>query len=384
MLEKKTIEVDFSQVEAEKMRINMGPQHPSTHGVLRLEVELDGEIVTDVVPHIGYLHRCFEKTCENMTYPQVIPFIDRLDYISSMNNEWPYVIGMEKLLGIQVSDRIEYIRVIMAELNRIANHQLAVATFGLDAGAFSPFLYLFRDREMILNLFEWASGGRLLYNYYWIGGLQRDVPANFKQTCLEIVKTVRNTNAEVQRLLIDNKIFIERTANVGILPGDVAINFGVTGPVLRGSGVAYDLRKVEPYSIYDRFDFNVIVGKGEVGTLGDCWDRNIVRMREMEESCKIIEQAVAQMPDGASDVRETVPKRIKPPKGEFYAKAENPKGELGFYIVSDGSNKPYRVRTRATSFVNLSVLPAISNGYMIADLIMILGSLDIVLGEIDR
>ncbi len=384
MLEKKTIEVDFSQVEAEKMRINMGPQHPSTHGVLRLEVELDGEIVTDVVPHIGYLHRCFEKTCENMTYPQVIPFIDRLDYISSMNNEWPYVIGMEKLLGIQVSDRIEYIRVIMAELNRIANHQLAVATFGLDAGAFSPFLYLFRDREMILNLFEWASGGRLLYNYYWIGGLQRDVPANFKQTCLEIVKTVRNTNAEVQRLLIDNKIFIERTANVGILPGDVAINFGVTGPVLRGSGVAYDLRKAEPYSIYDRFDFNVIVGKGEVGTLGDCWDRNIVRMREMEESCKIIEQAVAQMPDGASDVRETVPKRIKPPKGEFYAKAENPKGELGFYIVSDGSNKPYRVRTRATSFVNLSVLPAISNGYMIADLIMILGSLDIVLGEIDR
>jgi len=362
----------------------MGPQHPSTHGVLRLEVELDGEIVTDVVPHIGYLHRCFEKTCENMTYPQVIPFIDRLDYISSMNNEWPYVIGMEKLLGIQVSDRIEYIRVIMAELNRIANHQLAVATFGLDAGAFSPFLYLFRDREMILNLFEWASGGRLLYNYYWIGGLQRDVPANFKQTCLEIVKTVRNTNAEVQRLLIDNKIFIERTANVGILPGDVAINFGVTGPVLRGSGVAYDLRKAEPYSIYDRFDFNVIVGKGEVGTLGDCWDRNIVRMREMEESCKIIEQAVAQMPDGASDVRETVPKRIKPPKGEFYAKAENPKGELGFYIVSDGSNKPYRVRTRATSFVNLSVLPAISNGYMIADLIMILGSLDIVLGEIDR
>lgn len=384
MLEKKTIEVDFSQVEAEKMRINMGPQHPSTHGVLRLEVELDGEIVTDVVPHIGYLHRCFEKTCENMTYPQVIPFIDRLDYISSMNNEWPYVIGMEKLLGIQVSDRIEYIRVIMAELNRIANHQLAVATFGLDAGAFTPFLYLFRDREMILNLFEWASGGRLLYNYYWIGGLQRDVPANFKETCLDIVRTVRKTNAEVGRLLIDNKIFIERTANVGILPADVAINFGVTGPVLRGSGVPYDLRKVEPYSIYDRFDFNVIVGKGEVGTLGDCWDRNIVRMREMEESCKIIEQAVAQMPDGQSDVRETVPKRVKPPKGEFYAKAENPKGELGFYIVSDGSNKPYRVRARATSFVNLSVLPVISNGYMIADLIMILGSLDIVLGEIDR
>jgi len=384
MLEKKTIDIDFSQVEAERMRVNMGPQHPSTHGVLRLEVELDGEIVTDVVPHIGYLHRCFEKTCENMTYPQVIPYIDRMDYISSMNNEWPYVMGMEKLMGIEVPERIEYIRVIMAELNRIANHQIAVATFGLDAGAFTPFLYLFRDREMILNLFEWASGGRLLYNYFWIGGLQRDVPPNFKETCLEIVKTVRKTNAEVMELLIGNKIFIERTANVGILPADVAINFGVTGPVLRGSGVPYDLRKVEPYSIYDRFDFDVIVGKGEMGTVGDCWDRNIVRMREMEESCKIIEQAVAQMPDEPKDVRLTVPKRVRPPKGEFYAKAENPKGELGFYIVSDGSAKPYRLRARATSFVNLSVLPVISKGYMIADLIMILGSLDIVLGEIDR
>ena len=384
MLEKKTIDIDFSQVEAERMRVNMGPQHPSTHGVLRLEVELDGEIVTDVIPHIGYLHRCFEKTCENMTYPQVIPYIDRMDYISSMNNEWPYVMGMEKLMGIEVPERIEYIRVIMAELNRIANHQIAVATFGLDAGAFTPFLYLFRDREMILNLFEWASGGRLLYNYFWIGGLQRDVPPNFKETCLEIVKTVRKTNAEVMELLIGNKIFIERTANVGILPADVAINFGVTGPVLRGSGVPYDLRKVEPYSIYDRFDFDVIVGKGEMGTVGDCWDRNIVRMREMEESCKIIEQAVAQMPDEPKDVRLTVPKRVRPPKGEFYAKAENPKGELGFYIVSDGSAKPYRVRARATSFVNLSVLPVISKGYMIADLIMILGSLDIVLGEIDR
>lgn len=384
MLEKKTIDIDFSQVEAERMRVNMGPQHPSTHGVLRLEVELDGEIVTDVVPHIGYLHRCFEKTCENMTYPQVIPYIDRMDYISSMNNEWPYVMGMEKLMGIEIPERIEYIRVIMAELNRIANHQIAVATFGLDAGAFTPFLYLFRDREMILNLFEWASGGRLLYNYFWIGGLQRDVPANFKETCLEIVKTVRKTNAEVMELLIGNKIFIERTANVGILPADVAINFGITGPVLRGSGVPYDLRKVEPYSIYDRFDFDVIVGKGEMGTVGDCWDRNIVRMREMEESCKIIEQAVAQMPDEPKDVRIAVPKRVRPPKGEFYAKAENPKGELGFYIVSDGSAKPYRVRARATSFVNLSVLPVISKGYMIADLIMILGSLDIVLGEIDR
>ncbi len=383
MGEIKTFEIDFGMVHSERMRLNVGPQHPSTHGVLRLEVELEGEIVTEVIPHIGYLHRCFEKHAENMTYPQVIPYIDRMDYIASMNNEWPYVMGMEKLLGIKVSDKVEYIRVIAAELNRIANHQIAVATFGLDSGAFTPFLYLFRDREMIITLFEKMSGGRLLYNYMWVGGLQRDVPPTFKEDCLAIIKQVRATNAEVNELLINNKIFIERTANVGILPGDVAVNYACSGPVLRGSGVAYDLRKAEPYSIYDRFDFDVVVAKGEMGTLGDCWDRNIVRMREMEESCKIIEQALAQMPM-EGDVREALPKKIKPPKGEFYAKAENPKGELGFYIVSDGSPKPSRVRARATSFVNLSVLPEISKGYMIADLIMILGSLDIVLGEIDR
>lgn len=384
MGEIKTFEVDFGRVHTERMRLNVGPQHPSTHGVLRLEVELEGEIVTEVIPHIGYLHRCFEKHAENMTYPQVIPYIDRLDYISSMNNELPYVIGMEKLLDIKVPEKIEYIRVIAAELNRIANHQIAVATFGLDSGAFTPFLYLFRDRELIIQLFETLSGGRLLYNYMWIGGLMNDVPANFKETCLEIIKIVRATNAEVYNLLIENKIFVERTINIGILPADVAVNFGCSGPVLRGSGVAYDVRRAEPYSIYDRFDFDVVVGKGEAGTLGDCWDRNIVRMREMEESCKIIEQAVSQMPSGSIDVREFVPKRIKPPKGEFYTKAENPKGELGYYIISDGSPKPSRVKARATSFVNLSVLPEISKGYMIADLIMILGSLDIVLGEIDR
>ncbi|MFP4369426.1 MAG: NADH-quinone oxidoreductase subunit D [Candidatus Kapaibacterium sp.] len=384
MAETKYFEVDFGRVQTERMRLNVGPQHPSTHGVLRLEVELEGEIVTEVVPHIGYLHRCFEKHAENLTYPQVIPYIDRMDYISSMNNEWPYVMGMEKMLGIEVSERIEYIRMILAELNRIANHQIAVATFGLDSGAFTPFLFLFRDRELIINLFEHCSGGRLLYNYFWIGGLQRDVPRDFKQQVMHIVKTVRETNDEVYKLLINNRIFLERTINIGILPADVAINYGCSGPVLRGSGVPYDLRKDEPYSFYDKMDFEVVVGKGEMGTLGDCWDRNIVRMREMEESCKIIEQAIDKMPDTGDDVRENVPKRVKPPVGEFYAKAENPKGELGFYIVSNGTTSPERVRPRATSFVNLSVLPEISKGYMIADLIMILGSIDIVLGEIDR
>lgn len=383
MKEKKNVEVAYSLLESDRMRLNVGPQHPSTHGVLRLEVELDGEIVTEVVPHIGYLHRCFEKHCENMTYPQCIPYIDRLDYISSMSNEWPYVMGVEKLAGIEVPERVEYIRVIMAELNRIANHQIAVATFGLDAGAFTPFLYLFRDRELIISIFEKASGGRLLYNYFWVGGLMADVHSDFKKDVKEAIAIIRETNDEIMDLLIENKIFVERTADIGVLPADVAINFGCSGPMLRGSGVPYDVRKAAPYSIYDRFDFEIPVGKGEKGTVGDCWDRNIVRMREMEQSCRIIEQALEQMPD-EGDVQENVPKRVKVPKGEIYMKAENPKGELGFYIVSNGKPKPERLRARATSFVNLSVINEISQGSMFADLIVILGSIDIVLGEVDR
>jgi NADH-quinone oxidoreductase subunit D len=365
------------------MRLNMGPQHPSTHGVLRLEVEIEGEIVTEVIPHLGYLHRCFEKHCEKMTYPQVIPYVDRLDYISSMSNELPYVMGIEKLMGIEVPERVEYIRVIMCELNRIANHQIAIACFGLDSGAFTPFLYYFRDREYILSIFEKASGGRLLYNYFWIGGLAADVHRDFKKEVMEVVKQVRKTNIDCYNLLILNQIFIDRTANVGILPADVAINYGCSGPVLRASGVKWDLRKNEPYSIYNKFDFDIPVGRGEMGTVGDCWDRNIVRYYEIEESCKIIEQAIEMMPD-TGDVREKLPKKVRPPKGEIYSKAENPKGELGFYIVSNGKDIPERVRGRSPSFVNLSVIPEISKGYMFADLIMILGSIDIVLGEIDR
>jgi len=270
----------------------------------------------------------------------------------------------------------------MAELNRIANHQIAVATFGLDAGAFTPFLYFFRDREMILSIFEKTCGGRLLYNYFTVGGLNYDIYPTFVDDCLAVVKKVRETNAEVMELLIKNKIFIDRTANIGILPADVGINFGCSGPMLRGSGVPFDLRRVDNYSVYEKFDFEVCVGKGEVGSLGDCWDRNIVRMREMEESCKIIEQAVKNIPDG--DVKAAIPKRVKPPVGEVYCRTETPKGELGYYIVSDGGLKPYRVKGRAPSFVNLSVLPEISKGYMFADLILILGSVDIVLGEVDR
>ncbi len=384
MSDKKRIDFNYSQIESDRMRLNVGPQHPSTHGVLRLEVEIDGEIVTEVVPHIGYLHRCFEKYSENLSYNQVVPYVDRMDYVSAMNNEWPYVMAVEKLLDIKLSDKVEYIRVIMAELNRIANHQIAVATFGLDAGAFTPFLYFFRDREFILWIFEKSSGARLLFNYFRVGGLAHDVYPDFKDDVRKVIKQIRNTNKEVMDLLIYNKIFIDRTANVGILPPDVAINYAVSGPTLRGSGYKWDLRKDEPYSVYDRFDFDVAVGKGEVGTLGDTWDRNIVRMYEMEESCKIIEQALEQMPD-EGDVQEAIPAKLKTPKdAEVYVKAENPKGELGFYVVSNGRDKPERVKARGTSFVNLAVLPEISKGYMFADLILILGSIDIVLGEVDR
>ncbi|MDI6401966.1 NADH-quinone oxidoreductase subunit D [Balneolaceae bacterium ANBcel3] len=391
MFKEKGPDVTFSQpveeadgLKTQEMIINMGPQHPSTHGVLRVELTLDGEIVTRAVPHIGYLHRCFEKHCEAMNeYPKVIPYVDRMDYVAAMNNEHGFAIAMEQLMEIELNDRVEHIRVIMAELQRIASHLLAVGTFGLDIGAFTPFLYCFSEREKILDIFEKASGARLLYNYIWIGGLMNDVPDDFKTDVSSFVKTFRPKIKELNDLLSNNKIFLVRTANVGVLPEKVAINYGISGPSLRGSGVKWDLRRDDPYSIYDRFEFDVVVGKGEVGTLGDCWDRYIVRVREMEESLKIIEQALESMPD-EGDVHESIPKKIRPPAGEIYSRTETPRGELGYYVISDKSTSPYRVKARAPSFVNLSVLPAISVGAMIADMVAIIGSIDIVLGEVDR
>ncbi len=370
------------EIKTEEMIINMGPQHPSTHGVLRLEVKLDGEVVVDVIPHLGYLHRCFEKHAEAMTYPQVIPYVDRMDYLAAMNNEFGYVLACEKLMGIEVPERVEYIRVIMAELQRIASHLVAIGTYGNDIGAYTPFLFYFRDREKILELFEITCGARLLYNYMWVGGLSHDIPHNFKDKAYAFVKYMRPIIDEVNSLLIYNKIFVERLANIGILPPDVAINAGASGPVLRGSGVKFDLRKDDPYSIYNRFDFEVCVGRGEVGTVGDCWDRNIVRCHEMVESLKIIEQALDKLPEG--DITSALPKRIKPPAGEIYFRTESPKGELGYYIISDGSVNPFRVKVRPPAFVNLSIVPILSKGHLIADLVAILGSVDIVLGEVDR
>jgi NADH-quinone oxidoreductase subunit D len=367
----------------EEMLLNMGPQHPSMHGVLRLELIVDGEIIVDVVPQIGYLHRCFEKHAESMTnYQQVIPYADRMDYCAAMNMEFGYVLAIEKLLGIQAPERVEYIRVIMAELQRIASHLIAAGTYGLDIGAWTPFLYMFRDRERILDLFEITCGARLLYNYMWVGGVSHDLPPGFIDKAKDFCTYFRPKIKEYNDLLTFNEIFIKRTANVGVLPPDVAIAYGASGPVLRGSGVKFDLRRNDPYSGYDKFEWEPQIGKGEMGTVGDCWDRYIVRIREMEQSVNIIEQALNKIPDG--DVMSAIPKRIRPNPGDVYLRTESARGELGYYVMSDGTGKPYRVKGRSPCFVHLSVLPKISRGAMIADMIAIAGSLDIVLGEVDR
>ncbi|MGQ9642450.1 MAG: NADH-quinone oxidoreductase subunit D [Ignavibacterium sp.] len=369
-------------IRTEEMVLNMGPQHPSTHGVLRLELTLEGEIITKVVPHIGYLHRCFEKHCEAMTYQQVVPYTDRMDYLAAMGNELGYAIAVEKLLNIQVPERVEYIRVIMAELQRIASHLVAIGTYGADIGAVTPFLYCFRDREKILHLFEITCGARLLYNYIWPGGLSHDLHPDFVRLTREFIQEFKPNLVELNNLLTFNRIFIDRTANVGILPLETAINFGISGPMLRGSGMKWDLRRDDPYSVYHKFDFDIPVGEGKMGTVGDSWDRYYVRVREMEESLKIIEQALDQLPEG--DVTSAIPKRIKPPVGQVYARIENPRGELGYFLISDGSTSPFRVKVRAPSFVNLQIMDELCRGHMVADVVAILGSVDIVLGEVDR
>ncbi len=375
-----TIGVEF---EGEDMILNMGPQHPSTHGVLRLELVTDGEIVEKVTPHIGYLHRCFEKHSENMTYPEVMPYTDRMDYIASMNQNFAYALTVERLMDLQVPERVEYIRVIVAELNRIASHLVSVGTYGLDIGAFTPFLWAFRDREKILDLLEWLSGARMLYNYIWIGGVARDLPDGFLDKTEEFLDYFEPKIDELNGLLSFNKIFIARTAEVGILPPEVAISYGVTGPNLRGSGVRWDLRLDDPYSIYDRFEFDIPIGTDQHGPVGSCWNRYMVRIWEMKESVKIIHQALDHgIPEG--DVHEAIPKRIRPPEGDIYVRTETPRGELGFYLVSDGSDTPYRLKARSPCFTAISVLNEIARGGMVADLVAIVGSLDVVMGEIDR
>jgi NADH-quinone oxidoreductase subunit D len=380
-------------LKAGEMIVNMGPQHPSTHGVLRLEVITDGEVIQEVAPHIGYLHRCFEKHAEHMAYNQTIPYVDRMDYLASMNSEHVWCMGVEKLMGItdQIPKRVEYIRVLVAELNRLASHFVAIGTYAIDIGAFTPFLWLLRDREHIQRLLEWVSGARMLYNYIWVGGLYYDLPIGFEERCREFVNYLLPKLDELDTILLENKIFIDRTANVGVLPLDVAINYGCSGPMLRGSGLKYDLRRIDGYSVYPELDFEIPIGTGMAGTTGDCWDRNYVRALECRESARIIVQCLDRLtgdykrtPD--FDPQAACPKKLRMVGSqELYFRGETPRGELGYFFrTADKSDVPFRCHGRAPSFVNLSVLPEISRGCMVADLIAIVGSVDIVLGEVDR
>jgi len=364
-------------VETRELLLNMGPQHPSTHGVLRLLLHLQGETIVDSEPIIGYLHRGIEKLAESMTYTQFIPITDRLDYIAAFPNNLAYVQTVEKLMGVEVPLRAQYIRVILTELNRIASHLVWLGTHAMDIGAITVFLYCFREREAILDLFEMVSGARMTVNFFRIGGVAADLPEEFYPKISEFLTSFPDRIADYEALLTKNRIWLARTKNVAVISAEEGINLGLSGPSLRGSGVRWDIRKANPYAVYDRLDFDIPIGER-----GDVYDRYMVRMEEMRQSVRIIKQALEQMPPG--EIKAKVPRVIKPPAGEAYSCIESPKGELGFYIVSDGTEKPYRVKIRAPSFVNLESLPLMLKGGLIADVIAAIGSIDIVLGEVDR
>jgi NADH-quinone oxidoreductase subunit D len=365
-------------LKTEPIILNIGPQHPSTHGVFRMRVTLDGEVITDLEPVLGYLHRGIEKLAEARTYTQNIPLTDRLDYVTSMTNNQAYVIAVEKLAGIKVPERAEYIRVIMAELMRISSHLMGVGFFLNDLGAMmTPVLYMWREREKILDFFEMVCGQRLLYNYMRIGGVSQDLTEEFLPAVNKFLAEMPKFLEEYDQLLEENEILLARTKGVGILSKELAINSGASGPVLRASGVKWDIRKADPYGIYDRFEFDIPVLDN-----GDSYDRYRIKVLEMWQSLKILEQAIKQLPEG--EVKTKIPLLLRPPAGEIYSRIESPKGELGFYLVSDGSIAPYRFHVRSPELINLTALKDMSVGWKIADLIIIFGSIDICMGEIDR
>ncbi len=386
------------------MTINMGPQHPSTHGVLRLILTIEGETVIKAVPDIGFLHTGIEKTAEDKTYHQALVLTDRMDYLAPLNNNLGYSLAVEKLLGIEdeINDKIKYVRVLLAELQRIASHLVWLGTHALDLGAMSVFLYCFREREMILDVFELVSGVRMMTSYICPGGLQADLPPGFDGKVREFTSIFPERLQEYHDLLTNNQLWVERTRGVAILSAQDAIAYGASGPVLRGSGVVWDIRKAFPYSSYEQFDFDIPVGAN-----GDVYDRYLVRMLEMQQSLNIVNQALEGMPSGSYrvDNPKIVPpprwqitgsmealihhfklytEGYRPPVGEVFLRTESPKGELGFYIVSDGSAKPYRMHVRGASFANLEVLPLMIEGKFISDVVAAIGSIDIVLGEVDR
>jgi NADH-quinone oxidoreductase subunit D len=363
--------------DAEEMVLNMGPQHPSTHGVLRVILKLDGETVVGLDCDIGYLHRGVEKIAEHDTYQMITPYWDRLDYVAAVSGDLCYVEGVEKLLQVEVPKRAEYLRVILTELQRIASHLLWLGTHAIDIGAVTVLLYCFREREEILKIFEDFIGARLTAHAFRIGGLWWDAYPEFEQRVRAFLKILPGRIDEYETLLNANRIWLSRTVGIGVLPAEEAINLSLSGPVLRGSGVKYDVRKAMPYSAYSDFDFEVPLGEN-----GDTYDRYLVRMAEMRQSIYIIEQALDGLPEGP--VMAKVPKIIKPPVGEVYHAIEAPKGELGVYLVSDGTGKPYRMRIRPPSFINLQSLRRMSIGHLVADVVALIGTIDIVLGEVDR
>jgi len=392
----------MATTEIKNLTLNFGPQHPAAHGVLRLVLEMDGEIVERADPHIGLLHRGTEKLIEYKTYLQAVPYFDRLDYVSPMSQEHAFALAVEKLLGIEAPPRAQMIRVLFAEITRLLNHLLNVTAFALDVGAMTPFLWAFEEREKLMEFYERVSGARLHSAYFRPGGVARDMPAGMTDDIGAYVKTLPKIVDDMESLLTDNRIFKQRTVDIGIVTTDQAIDLGFTGPMLRASGVPWDLRKAQPYDAYAQMDFDIPVGKN-----GDCYDRYLVRVEEMRQSVRIIEQALAKMPGGpvkVNDNKITPPSRgemkrsmealihhfklftegYHVPAGETYTAVEAPKGEFGVYLVSDGTNKPYRCKIRAPGFAFLQATDFISKGHMLADLVAIIGSMDIVFGEIDR
>ena len=388
--------------EARTMTINMGPQHPSTHGVLRLVLELDGEVVVRCTPHIGYLHTGMEKIAESKRYQQVIPITDRMDYLAPLSNNLAYVLAVEKLMGIEVPPRAKVIRVMMTELTRIGSHLVWLGTHAIDIGAMSVFLYAFREREQILDMYEQVAGARMMSSYFRVGGLFADLPERFEETVRSFVTSFPDRLAEYEDLLTANPIWIQRTKGVGVIKPEDAVDLGMSGPSLRACGVPWDIRKSHPYSGYEQYSFEI-----SRGTHGDVYDRYLCRIFEMRQSLAIVRQALEHLPDGPIAVQD--PKVTPPPKpmvkksmealihhfllwsegfrtpvGEVYQSIESPRGEFGVYLVSDGSNIPYRVHFRAPSFVNLQALPRMAEGRLVADVVAIIGSIDIVLGEVDR
>ena len=366
------------QADTIDLMVNMGPQHPSTHGVFRLLRWIDGERIVRAEPHIGYLHRGSEKLCEGELYSQAITLFDRLDYVANLNCELAFCLAVEKLMDLEIPDRASYIRVILCELNRISSHMLFYGVYGLDAGAMTPILYGFRERERIQSLFESVTGARMMHNYIRVGGVKEDLPEDFGPRMALLTDHLKRGIEECDELLSQNEMFIARTKGIGPISGEDAIELGVTGPALRASGVLEDVRISEPYSIYDRFDFGI-----PVGTYGDCWDRYYVRIEEMRQSLSIIEQAMAQIEPGPISAA-SLRRITRPPKGETYLRTESPRGDFAVFLVSDGTDKPYRVKVRTPSFANLQALRHMLRNAYVADAVVVLGSIDIILGEVDR